>query len=257
MDESDVKAFYDDFLQSKMLDYRISGNLRIDKAVERIQGYVNTDSYVLDVGCGIGISAERIAKEVEDGHVWAFDISEQNIWYARKTINESNVTFFAANVIGDQLFIQEYLTKDIDVVTLGDVIEHLPKDEHADLFRFFRSIMSDQSYVVLTYPSPQYQRYLKIHNPSELQIIDQVIELDELLQAARPAGFSLKRYSLETMWRRNQYVHCVLQTDSSLEKVHSEPSSLIRKVLDRSAAIWKHKVVYPFRRWKYVDSIFS
>jgi len=256
MNSADVKSFYDDFLESKMLEYRVRENPRIERATERILDFVRADSCVLEVGCGIGITTERIADEVEEGHVWAFDISERNIWYARETVERPNVTFFEADVSKDERLIREKLTKPTDVVTLVDAIEHIPKEDHAKLFDFFRSIMSDRAFIVLTYPSPQYQRHLKEHDPEELQIIDQVIELDELLEAAQPAGFSLKHYSLETVWERNQYVHCVLQTDESLGEPRSETHDFLERIQNRVRATWKHRVVHPFRRWKYVDRVF-
>lgn len=256
MDTSEIKTFYDDFLESNMLGYRISGNPRIERATERVLDFVRPDSHVLDVGCGIGITAERVARQVEGGHVWAFDLSERNIWYARETVNESNLTFFVADVTEDERQIREQLTKPVDVVMLIDAIEHIPKEVHAELFDFFQSIMSDRAFLVLTYPSPQYQRHLKEHDPDELQIIDQVIELDEVLATARPAGFSLKRYSLETIWERNQYVHCVLQTDETLGEPRSETPGFLERIQNRLRATWEHRVAQPFRRWKYVDRVF-
>jgi len=257
MDSAEVKSFYDDFLESKMLDYRVRGNPRIDKATERILDFVHPSSQVLDVGCGIGITAERVADELEEGHVWAFDISERNIWYARRTIERSNATFFVADVSEDKRAIREQLTDAVDVVTLIDVIEHIPQENHAELFSFLRSLVSDRSFVVLTYPSPQYQRHLIENDPEELQIIDQVIERKKLIQAAQASGFSLRHYSLETVWKRNQYVHCVLQSDDSLGDPPASSSGVLERIKGRLSAAWKRRVLYPIRRWKYVDRIFS
>jgi len=189
--------------------------------------------------------------------VWAFDISERNIWYARETVDHPNVTFFSADILEDKQRIRERLTDDIDVVALVDVIEHIPQDDHSELFEFFRSIMSDQSYVVLTYPSPQYQRHLKENDPEELQIIDQVIEREELVETAQAAEFSLRHYSLETVWKHNQYVHCVLQTDGSLGDPPSESPTFLEKIQNRIQASWKHRVLIPIRRWRYIDRVFS
>jgi len=257
MNSADVQSFYDDFLESKMLEYRVRGNPRIKKAAERILDFIRPNIRVLEVGCGIGITTERIADEVEEGHVWAFDISERNIWYARETVNRSNVTFFDANITEDEQDIRKQVTEPVDVVTLVDVIEHIPKEAHQKLFEFLRSIMSDRSFVVLTYPSPQYQRYLKESNPEELQIIDQVIEREELLASASPAGFSLCHYSMETVWKRNQYIHCVLQTDASLGAPPSEAASLPERIRNRIQAAWKRRVLHPVRRWWYVDRVFE
>ena len=257
METSEVKSFYDDFLESKMLEYRIRDNPRIDQATERILQFVDPDSNVLDVGCGIGIVPERVATMLEEGHVWAFDISERNIWYARETVDDPSVSFFVGDAVEGRQKIQDRLSAPIDVITLVDVIEHIPQDQHADLFRFFGSIASERSFIVLTYPSPQYQRHLIKNDPEELQIIDQVIELDEMREAARNAGFSLRHYSLETIWKRNQYVHCVLQSDDSLAAQPVESKGFLDKIISRIRLSWQHRVVHPMKRWKYVDRIFS
>lgn len=247
-----MKSFYDDFLESQMLEYRISGNLRIDRATDRILDFVCSESNVLDVGCGIGISAERVSGVVEEGHVWAFDISERNIWYAQETVDRSNITFFEADVSEDKQKIQEILDEPVDVVTLVDVIEHIPKKEHKELFRFLYSVMSDQSFVVLTYPSPQFQEYLKEFDPDSLQIIDQVIDREKLLRTVQPIGFSLRHYSLETIWKRNQYVHCVLQTDRTLGEPRCDQPSFVERIQGRL-----QKLVRPLRRWKYIHRVFN
>jgi len=263
MDNSEIKSFYDEFLETKMLDYRVHGNLRIEKATERILDFVCQGDVVVDVGCGIGITTESISKRAD--HVWAFDISERNIWYAQETVEESNTTFFSADVLENRKRIKDRIPSNVDVVTLVDVIEHIPQESHEEMFEFFKSILGNKSFVILTYPSPQYQRYLKEHNPSKLQIIDQVIELRDLVRVARSAGLSLRHYSLETVWKPNQYIHCVLQTDSSLSSPPRKPAdtseSLFRRVINsakfRVRHNWKKYVSIPYKKWKYVDSIFN
>lgn len=257
MKTSEIKSFYDDFLESKMLEYRVRGNPRIDRATDRILEFVDPNSNVLDVGCGIGIVPERVAMTLEEGHVWAFDISERNIWYAKETVDSPNVSFFVGNAVEGRQKIKDRLTAPINVVTLVDVIEHIPKDQHSDLFRFFNSITSERAFIVLTYPSPQYQKHLIDNNSDELQIIDQVIGFDELRETARKAGFSLRHYSLETIWKRNQYVHCVLQSDDSLAPRASGSRSALGNIVNRVKSSWRHRVVHPMKRRKYVDQVFS
>lgn len=254
MNSDDVRAFYDEFLKSKMLDYRIYGNARIDKAIERILEYIEPNSRALDVGCGIGIVPEHVSEVATDGHVWACDISDRNVWYARQTVDRPNVTFFVADVAAEIDYLHETVTDPIDVVSLVDVIEHIPIDQHGTLFEALGKICAEDAVVVLTYPSPQYQRYLMEEEPEGLQIIDQVVERDALLRAASQGGFTLKHYSLEAVWKENQYVHCVLQTDDSLSPVPppEKPSGLDR-ITQKMKALWKRHVIYPKRRKRYTQ----
>lgn len=255
MENEEVQEFYDDFLTSRMLDYRIKGNKRIDKAVSRVSNYLNTGDKVLDVGCGIGLAAEKVSKIVGDkGKIWACDISEKNIWYARKTVKKKNISFLVADLISEKEKIEEAITPNsLDVIYLIDVIEHIPIKEHQEIFDLFKKLLNKTGYLVLAYPSPQYQYYLKNHNPEELQIIDQVIELNHLRNIGNESGLFLEHYSLEKVWEKyNQYVHCVFQTDNSLRE-ETTNISLGQKVLNKV----KKLTLYPYRRRKYINSIFK
>jgi cyclopropane fatty-acyl-phospholipid synthase-like methyltransferase len=254
-----VKSFYDDFLDARMIDYRIRGdNLRLRRATERVLKYVSPHSAVLDVGCGIGIVTEQMANAAPGGRVWGCDISDRNIWYARETVDMPNLTFLVADVLDETAKIRDSIDRQLDVITLIDVIEHIPTEKHTALFETLHALCSDEAVVVLTYPSPQYQRYLKEEEPDELQIIDEVVEFDHLRHAAEQSGFSLRHYSLERVWRKNQYVHCVMQADDSIEIVQEDrPDSVVRRIRNRLHWMWKQHVVFPYRKRKYVDAIFD
>jgi trans-aconitate 2-methyltransferase len=79
MESNTVREYYDDFLRSRMVNYRLYGNLRLDRAAERILPFVGTDSKVLDIGCGIGIVTSKVAARASRGHVWGIDMTAQRI----------------------------------------------------------------------------------------------------------------------------------------------------------------------------------
>ncbi|MBT4485526.1 MAG: class I SAM-dependent methyltransferase [Candidatus Latescibacteria bacterium] len=249
MQKNEVKEFYDNFLKSKMLEYRLYGNLRLEKAIARILPEVKKEDKVLDVGCGIGIVTEQIANTAKKGHVWGIDISKKNIWYANRTIKKKNVDFFAGDIIDDFEIINECITTSLDVITMVDVIEHIPENARPELFRKMRKISANKALLILTYPSPEYQRYLQENNPAELQIIDNVIELHDLINEVREAGYYLRHYSLETVWMQNQYIHCILQTENSLAPVPLKTRSLPIRVINT--------LKNPLRRKKYINDVFQ
>jgi len=72
----------------------------------------------------------------------------------------------------------------MDVVTMVDVIEHIPAEARPDLLVKIRALCSDDAVMILTYPSPQYQEYLREYDPNELQIIDNVVLIEELINEA-------------------------------------------------------------------------
>ena len=70
-----------------------------------------------------------------------------------------------------------------------DVIEHLPPESYGQLFSNLNQVTSNCAKLILTYPSPEYQLYLQQHDPQELQIIDEVIEIKTLIKFALQSGF--------------------------------------------------------------------
>ena len=252
----EIQEFYDGFLRSQMLSYRLHRNARIERAAARILPYVARESRVLDIGCGIGILAERISARAKLGHVWACDISEKNVWYAEQTVRASNVTFFVSDVARDFDGVRRRLPGPVDVVTLVDVIEHLPPDLHAELFANLGSISSGNAVLVITYPSPAYQRFLRENHPDRLQIVDEIVELPDLIDAARAGGYEVRHFSLEDVWMRNQYVHCVLELGSRVAPIARQDGWMGRlarlgsRIVDRSLRV-------PLRRRRYVDQVFG
>jgi 2-polyprenyl-3-methyl-5-hydroxy-6-metoxy-1,4-benzoquinol methylase len=247
------REFYDAFLESRMLGYRVGNNPRIRKAGQRVLQYVDPDSHVLELGCGIGIVTERVAKQAKRGHVLACDLGERNIWYAQQTISQANVEFLACDVLTEFATIRSRIVKPVDVVVLVDVIEHLPASSHGELFQHLRSVAAPNAVAVLTYPSPFYQRFLQQNKPAELQPIDEVIEPAVLVAHAEAAGFFLCHYSLESVWLTRQYVHCVFGRDLDCEGI-VEPRPL--RIAKRVSA-YIDRTRHPFRRRKYVDAVFG
>lgn len=257
MNSEEVKKFYDQFLESKMLQYRITGNLRIKKATDRILEYVRKDSNVLEIGCGIGIISQEISKNAKEGQVWAIDISPRNIWYARQSIKAQNITFAVVDIINEFEKLKKQISEAIDVFVLADVIEHIPKNKHEHVFKRIRQIASENSVIILTYPSPQYQKSLKKNNQNELQIIDETIELDEILRFAEPAGYHLRHYSLENIWSNNQYVHCVFQSNNSLDSKITPKERPFLNFISLIKLYINRFLLKSFNRWKYVTRIFD
>ena len=111
--------------------------------------------------------------------------------------------------------------------------------------------------MVLTFPSPQDQRYHRAEKPEELQVIDEVIELSDLLALADETGLSLRHFSLEDVWLKNQYAHCVLQTSIELRPLPIPKLSLISKVRGRLRRALETRLLVPFRRHRFVNRIFG
>jgi hypothetical protein len=93
--------------------------------------------------------------------------------------------------------------------------------------------------LLLTYPSPEYQRYLMQERPDELQIVDNVIEIEALFGEASAAGWHLKSFSYVDVWQENQYIHAVFLKDIAVRERPLQVPSLrqrLVRLLDRTFA---------------------
>lgn len=247
---TEVKQFYDNFTDTRMLQYKLYGNPRIEQAVQLITGYLTPDSNILDLGCGIGIVPEQVAAKLQQGKILACDLSENNINYARKTVKSDKIEFFNVNVVENFEAIHHKLTFPIDLVTMVDVIEHLPPDSYDELFNNLSQVTSDRAKLILTYPSPEYQIYLQKNEPEELQIIDEVIELNSLMQFTLKYGFNLEYFTYTDVWKKNQYIHCVFSKERPC--IPLPPPNLIGKI-QRKIKSYKSRLLLPFLKAKYLN----
>lgn len=253
----DIRAYYDSFLQDRMLEYRIRPNRRIEKAIQFFCSSIRSDDVVLDIGCGIGIATEAMARQAR--HVVGVDISDQNIWYAKKTVDLPNVSFHSVDVTEEGSNWQALLPSPPTVVTLCDVIEHIPEDRRRDLFGAIAAGGTESLRILLTFPSEFYQRYLAEQEPGELQIIDHTITAQQLALEAGTAGLSISCFRLVDVWRLGQYAHCRLERDKSLAAdVRRKPNirSTIGKNVVRKAGKFARKIVEQRRRKRYIDDVF-
>ena len=186
------------------------------------------------------------------GRVVATDLSGANIRYAKQTVRKRNVEFYQCDVTQQFGRLNRSAPDGYDVVVLIDVIEHIPEKERPSLFENLAKIAKPNGLLAMTYPSPEYQRYLEANRPKELQIVDNVIELPELLREAGTAGWHLQSFARVDVWLAGQYVHCLLTRSVELSPIdsnarHAYPIRVIAKV---SEAIRRR-----YRRWYYCDRL--
>jgi hypothetical protein len=94
--------------------------------------------------------------------------------------------------------------------------------------------------VLITHPSPEYQRHLKAREPDALQLIDETVELDDIL---RHTSLELVHFEYKHVWHENQYVHVVLTSDRSFR-----PADMSRS--------WMERLEYRLRkRWWRLQNI--
>lgn len=238
----EIKDFYDEFSNKVLLEDFRRFNLR-QRAVRRLCGeYVPAGARVLEIGCGVGINVKHLQKRAS--RVVGVDLSERNIEIARAYAGSPATEFRALDILdrGEELV----SLGPFDAVVLPDVIEHIPKNRYPALFATIERVLTGPGLVLLTYPSPEYQRYLREHEPRTLQIVDEVVNLEEIVSST---SLSLVLFKYVHVWRRNQYVHAVLSADRAYD---SRP---LRRSLAQRARYALEKRWWRLRHRSFVRNI--
>ena len=255
LDAEGVQDFYTDYLQSSMVSYRLKGNKRLDAVMKRLKPIVRRDTIALDIGCGIGLISEFIAKRAVDGHVVGCDLSRANLSYARRTTGPANVEFHNLDFAVDHAKIRERLgDRRADLIVLVDVIEHIPSPKHQETFKALSELLADDGVLFLSFPSKAYQRWLRENEPEGLQPVDEEIELEDLMREASNANLSVRLWDPIDLWAERQYVHAFLEHRPSYATPveRRPPRSDMGTKLDATLKLLRRIPLMPWRYYRYL-----
>ena len=170
------------------------------------------NSNVLEIGCGIGTLSNLLAVYLTKGKITAVDISPETIALAKhKFKSRKNLEF----QVSDMSNWSNHNT--FDVIVLPDVLEHIPLDQHDNLFAKINTVSNLNTRLLVNIPHPKALEYIIENRKDLLQIIDIPIHTNILSQNAANHGYyieSLESYSIGfeaedyqfISLRRNEYV---------------------------------------------------
>ena len=214
MKQNEISDFYDEYVQRQI---KTGANERLISLYKRLlNGGLNADSRVLELGCGAGIFTKLLAKKVKNGIIEAVDLSEKSVAVAKNELKDrNNIHFDVADVV-------KYQPKnsDFDMITLMDVIEHIPLEHHAELFANLAKIATEKTNILINIPNPQYIGYARINHPESLQVIDQEVELFTLMQHLEKNGLELIYFEKYGIWEQDDYHFMVIRKKRNFELKH-------------------------------------
>ena len=214
MKQNEISEFYDEYVQRQI---KTGANERLISLYKRLlNGGLNTDSKVLELGCGVGIFTKLLAKKVKNGIIEAVDLSAKSIAVAENELkHKKNIHFDVADVV-------KYKPENsgFDMITLMDVIEHIPLENHAELFANLAEIATEKTNILINIPNPQYIGYARINHPESLQVIDQEVELFTLMQHLEKNGLELVYFEKYGIWEQDDYHFMVIRKKRNFELKH-------------------------------------
>ena len=183
-------------------------NLRQDAIRDMIKRRVPRGANALEIGCGVGIITKALQRRA--AHVVSIDISGENVEIARLYAAAGNTEFLVVDILEGAEALDRF--GKFDVVLLADVVEHIPIPRYGDLFAAIEPRLAPTGVVLLSYPAPEHQAYLREHQPDIMQVVDERVEVDNLLCATK---LHLHAFQYVNIWRRNDYVHAAFVADRS------------------------------------------
>jgi SAM-dependent methyltransferase len=229
-DAAEIRAFYDEHIVNKVADF-VDGNPRVDAAWRTIQEWAPAaPRHVLDIGCGFGQMSWQMATRWPSARVTGADISPRSIALAAKVFARPNLSYTAATL--DALSVDT----SYDLITLIDVYEHIADDERAAFNSQLARLLAPDGVVILTFPTPAYQRLLRDQHPEQLQPIDEDIDVRKLDALAAATGTRLVMYREHGIWLAGDYAHAVLTRSAVGGRVERRPApacGLIDRVVNK------------------------
>lgn len=186
-DKDKIVSFYDQFADKQEKTGINSRHLNILDKVK--DAGLNANHSVLEVGCGIGTVSHLLANQVKQGEVLAVDISPESIQKARALWKDQANLRFEVSDMSDF----DKQGKTFDFFVFPDVLEHIPVDQHDQLFRNINKHAHQDSVIFIHIPAPRYLQWMIENEPQKLQVIDQPLDSGDLIKSITSNGFYLEK----------------------------------------------------------------
>lgn len=225
--------FYD-----KFIEYQVQSGIndRIYGLYKRLcRTGLAADTHVLEIGCGIGTLTYLLLKKVKNGKIEATDISPKSVEYARQLLAASNLSFTASDILQF-----EPALKSFDRVLLFDVLEHIPLEQHPQVFHRISKWMHDESLLLINIPNPAYILYDQKNNPAALQETDQPVYLPQLTAALAMASLDILSAEIYSVWVKEDYQFIIARKRKEFEE----------KLLSNERNFFQKGIVWLQRKWR-------
>jgi trans-aconitate methyltransferase len=224
---SNVKTFYNNFAEKQR---SIGINERLLGLCHRLEKHLkkrNKELQILELGCGIGDFSRLILKKFKPSLLEGIDISDKSVAMAAKDLPQAR--FSALDIT-----IPFETRQKANVITLMDVLEHVPEDHHSKVFQNIVANSTTDAMLFVNIPNPELIAYEHQHHPDRLQVIDQALDIPQLIQHLDQAGFRLRSLETWTGWIKNDYVFMFFEKKAAFnEQFVAKERSVIQKIKHR------------------------
>ena len=169
-------------------------------------------------------------------------LSGESINFARQRIKQPNIELIAGNILN-------YVPKNgrFDFITLFDIIEHVPIEEHPALFKRVSGFANEETMILINIPNPEYIEYEIKYRPDLLQVVDQPLPLGLILNNLIANGLDLIFFETYSVWVEQDYQFFIARKAKAFNEIKLSTNrnffSKAMKKLERELI----KIRFPYR----------
>jgi trans-aconitate 2-methyltransferase len=179
---SNVEEWYDDYAERQA---KLGINARHQSIMQKLVLHgLDPGAKLLEIGAGVGTQTQLIADYLSTGQITMNDISSRSVEMAKQRLSGKNNVDY---LIGD--ITELTLETKFDAVVCPDVLEHIPVEAHALLFKKFDELLSDDGTIYINIPDPFYLEWVHENKPELLQVIDQPLHIETFLKNFEDTSF--------------------------------------------------------------------
>ncbi len=226
-----VAGYYDNFSKNQL---ETGINIRHYSILTKLkQAGLKKNHSVLEIGCGIGTLTGLVGHYLSQGKLHALDISPESIQIAQKRCSSlKHITFGVSDMSDFES------TEKFDFIIFPDVLEHIPVEQHANIFARVSKTLKPEGKIAVHIPDPLQLELIRTTQPKSLQIIDQSLFLSDFAKSTSQCNLVLDHYERYCLYSENPDYNWIVF--SVLGKLQANPK--------QNKALLKLKQLY----WKYL-----
>jgi ubiquinone/menaquinone biosynthesis C-methylase UbiE len=228
MEKDKVSKFYDEYVEKQIAKGYNERHILLNDYL--IKMGMNSNSSILELGCGIGTITSLLTKTISNGKIVSVDISEESINQSKKTNTEKNIEFIVSDLANFT-----YRDFKFNYIVLFDVLEHVPAEQHCLIFKEIVSLMDENSRLIIHIPTKEIIYYNEKNCPELMQIIDQPLSEVKMIEEATKEGLRIEEFKFTNIWELHDYQLFVFikQFDFDKTKKIERRPSFINKIKNK------------------------
>jgi trans-aconitate 2-methyltransferase len=237
-DREAIEGFYGEFsLRVGLRDWRVP-NARHEQlkvlVADALEGH-HRNARVLDIGCGTGVMSDFMSRF---GTVTGIDFSEPAVQLAAQMV--PHASFRAGSLVDANL-----PSTGFDLITMFDVLEHVPVSERASFAQELGRVLSAQGTLIASTPHPHLTAWMRNERQDLMQVVDEAVELSELTELLALFDLTLTRYATFDVDRSGPQYH-LMMFERGLQAGGAPRRSA---ALQRRLKLVDNRITHRARRW--------